>query len=79
MFLYLTDLKVRVSGEYEILVVGKKPLQRFGDADLVSKSADHQLHDMFPILPTIDMVPYNRYTVQEHGCMYISRPPDKRL
>lgn len=62
-------LQVRVSGEYECLMLGKRPLQPFGNKDLIDNSVHQKLYDMYPILPTIDLVPYNRYTIREHTAL----------
>ena len=73
---------MRVSGEYECLMMGKAPLQPWGNQELVDTSAQHKLLDMFPMLPTIDLVPFNNYTVREHAsefCLIISAMLRKNL
>lgn len=63
------EFQIRVSGEYECLMLGKRPLQPFGDEELVDQSVHHKIPDMFPILPTIDLLPFNRYNIREHGVL----------
>ena len=58
---------MRVSGEYECLMMGKAPLKPWGDQELVDTSAQTKLLDMYPMLPTIDLVLFNNYTVREHA------------
>lgn len=63
------EFQIRVSGEYDCILLGKKPLQPFGDQELVDQSTLHKTPDMYPILPTIDLLPLNRYTIGEHGAL----------
>ena len=41
----------------EFMLCGYSPLEVIGNEKMIKKSADHQLLDMYPILPTIDLEP----------------------
>ena len=62
-----TDKNLRIAGEFDCLALGRKPLEPFGDAQLVKESINYTLPDMYPVFPTIDFDQTNNYTLREQG------------
>ncbi|XP_045209826.2 39S ribosomal protein L37, mitochondrial-like [Mercenaria mercenaria] len=46
---------IQIAADNEFMVVGYEPLAPFGKKNLVNDSVNHQLLDMYPILPTVDL------------------------
>lgn len=71
-----TDINVRIAGEFDCLALGRKPLEPFGDAQLVKESINYTLPDMYPVFPTIDFDQTNNYTIREQGVLKDKIPTD---
>jgi hypothetical protein len=39
------------------MICGYNPLSQPGDKRMIQESINHNLHDMYPILPTVDLQP----------------------
>ncbi|XP_076457537.1 large ribosomal subunit protein mL37-like isoform X2 [Babylonia areolata] len=57
---------VVVRGLLECLVTSDRPLPRFADEDSVDASVEHPLLDMYPMMPTIDLLQDHRYTLEHN-------------
>lgn len=57
---------VVVRGLSECLVTADRPLPRFADEESVDATVQHVLPDMFPMLPTIDLLNVHNYTLENH-------------
>jgi large subunit ribosomal protein L37 len=44
-----------VRGKSNLMVYSNRPLKPFGDEELIDASTQHQLPDLYPLLPTIDL------------------------
>ncbi|KAK7105825.1 large ribosomal subunit protein mL37-like isoform X2 [Littorina saxatilis] len=64
-FLY-RDEPVVVRGLGEWLITSNQPLPRFGDEDTVDASVNHALPDLYPLLPTIDLIQDHNYTLEHN-------------
>ena len=57
---------VVVRGLAEWLITSSQPLPRFADVDAVDATTGHTLPDLYPILPTIDLIQENNYTLEHN-------------
>lgn len=46
---------LRIQSTVEWLLTGRRPLAPFADEEAVDASVTHQLPDMFPVAPTVDL------------------------
>jgi hypothetical protein len=59
----ILDKLVNIRGTNELLVTGSRELPPFADSEQVERSTGTPLPDMFPIVPTIDLVKKHVYDV----------------
>lgn len=45
---------IKIECDNELMITGNRPLTQFGDDKMIRDSENHQLLDMFPVLPTVD-------------------------
>lgn len=58
---------VQIVGINEYLVTGRRPLTPFGDQSLVEMSKQHNLPEMWPVYPTIDLLKITKYELENKG------------
>lgn len=51
-----TGETIEISCNNELMVVGQRPLTQFGDDSMIKQSVNHQLLNMYPVMPTVDLV-----------------------
>ncbi|KAL8596231.1 hypothetical protein ACOMHN_021271 [Nucella lapillus] len=63
---YYKGQPVVVRGLAECLVTADRPLPRFADEESVDESVHHDVPDMYPLLPTIDLLNSHHYALEHH-------------
>lgn len=62
---------VIIRGLSEWLVTSDKPITPFADENIVDASVNYTLPNMYPIVPTIDLVKENNYTLEHNLGKYL--------
>ncbi len=62
---FLSDNKdIKIHADYEWLVSSNVPMAAFATHDIVDRSVNHTLEDMYPVIPTIDLKKQHIYEEQ---------------
>ena len=67
MILLTSDLSVQIEADNQCLIDCLRPLPTFASHDVIDESAAHQLPDIYPIAPTIDLKHEHIYQMVDHS------------